>query len=743
MQAKYLTSLRDVSLIASAFLVFTGAQAAALPNDVFPTFESYVKISGQAPAITGNEAAFQRRLQQPQNGGAGIEDLHVTKDINKEVTLDIDGRALFGAQDFLGKLRLSKTEVGSVEVGYKSFRTFYDTIGGFFPLNNQWNAMNPEALHVDRGEFWAAAKWALPSGAEFEIKYTNGFRKGQKDNTIWGDSDYTGLPNNNLPISQVRKMIPSYRDLDEKLKTLEASGKYTMGKTTLRLIVADERTDNTDTRYGTRFPGEVKLFPAPSATALLSPANMNNQVKYYQTDGLTSKMFTATAKTETIFTEKFTMNVGLNYQTVDSDFTGDRPLWTSTPTAVGVVIAPSNNYLNLAGGSEVKVYTGNISFDFKPVKDALIQLALRGEDKYTKSSGSLTAVTAAVNTATGVITMTNSNQIFSSRVKEDSLTPTLDLRYSGFKDLALYAAASVKNVNGDERYVTPYNPITSPVIANGNLAYNSTSEDRSRFTVGANWHTSSAITLRGEVFHKENTNNAVGYIARSDGYVDNYDLGYKYNGAKVTVIVKPISTLSFTTRYVVQKGKATVTGIQVTGTGSVSSPYVASNPESDSMDMSNQMISETIDWSPTAQFYLQANANVVFNVISTVYPRAGVVPAAGANQSWDANGVLQNSNNNYVTASFLAGAVLTKADDVQFQYTYYRADNYNPQLANLTMAYGAGAKESVVTLAVKHKFSDRCFGRAKVGYFDSKNDTTGGNTNFRGPMAYVSMEYAL
>jgi hypothetical protein len=64
-------------------------------------------------------------------------------------------------------------------------------------------------------------------------------------------------------------------------------------------------------------------------------------------------------------------------------------------------------------------------------------------------------------------------------------------------------------------------------------------------------------------------------------------------------------------------------------------------------------------------------------------------------------------------------------------------------MAAYTMPYGAGAKESVVSAGVKHKFSDRCMGNAKVGYYDSKNDTTGGFTNFRGPVAYVSLDFAL
>jgi hypothetical protein len=44
---------------------------------------------------------------------------------------------------------------------------------------------------------------------------------------------------------------------------------------------------------------------------------------------------------------------------------------------------------------------------------------------------------------------------------------------------------------------------------------------------------------------------------------------------------------------------------------------------------------------------------------------------------------------------------------------------------------------------VKHLLGDRMFLNAKVGYFDSRNDTTGGNTNYHGPMAYLSIDYAL
>ncbi len=361
--------LRSAGLLAGTLLAVCAARADGPATDALPTFDNYIKIGALGAAIDGNEAAFQRRVQQPSSGALGIEDMYFTKELNKETTMAIDGHALFGSDDYLAKVNFTKSDTGSFELGYKSFRTYYDGIGGFFPLNNQWNAMNPEDLHVDRGEFWADAKLARPDQPVFELKYVDGFRGGKKDDTVWGDSDFTGLPNNNPPISQVRKMIPSYRDLDEHHQTLDGSVTANFfGNTTARLVLTWESTDDDDTRYGARFPGEAKPYPAPPSSMLLPPAQMNNQVLYTQSNGMKTDMFAIRGTTDTIFNEKFTLRLGGNYEDLSSTFTGDRPLLTATPTAVGVVDAPSNNYLNLHGGSDVTIYSGLIALEWKPAK---------------------------------------------------------------------------------------------------------------------------------------------------------------------------------------------------------------------------------------------------------------------------------------------------------------------------------------------------------------------------------------
>ena len=61
----------------------------------------------------------------------------------------------------------------------------------------------------------------------------------------------------------------------------------------------------------------------------------------------------------------------------------------------------------------------------------------------------------------------------------------------------------------------------------------------------------------------------------------------------------------------------------------------------------------------------------------------------------------------------------------------------------MTLRFGVAVKDTQFTVGVKHRFSDRWIAHAKVGYFDRANDTTGGMTNYHGPMAYLSFEHAL
>jgi hypothetical protein len=171
-----------------------------------------------------------------------------------------------------------------------------------------------------------------------------------------------------------------------------------------------------------------------------------------------------------------------------------------------------------------------------------------------------------------------------------------------------------------------------------------------------------------------------------------------------------------------------VTGNTVTG---------GSGNEITSGKAEGQLISETIDWTPSTKIYVQGNLNLVYNYIQTAYPV--VVVSATTNIPTP----IQNANENYITGSALCGFVLDKADDVQLQGIWSQAQNYNPQIAAGGQPYGASFLQESATVGLKHKFSDRLLGEGKAGYLRQTNGTTGGFTNYRGPLFYAALTYSL
>jgi hypothetical protein len=738
MKANLSQIIRNTALLAGAMLTLGSVRALgadkALPVDAFPTFDSYIKISGQAADVSGNSAAFRNRMRQPDNGGLGIEDLRFSKDMANDVTMEIDGRALTGLEDYLGKVKFTKNEVGSFEAGYKRFRTFYDGVGGFFPVNNQWMPLTNQKLNLDRGKLWAEATIALPGKPVLSFKYTNETRNGLKDSTIMSSSDLTGLPINLAPnpITMVRKLSPSYIDISERHEEMEASVRHTFKNTTVVLTVLRDSVNNLDTRVVTSFPGEFVPFAIsslssaaqPAAKALVSPIYWGNQQVIRQSDGIVSHTNSISGKSETVINDMFTLSFAGSAQFVSADQSGDRPLVTTTDTPTGPVLVNTATFTGLTGTSKVKVFTGNVDLDIKATKDLFVKLALRAEQEYIHGSSTYNVIAASGTPATTVATTPRATW---AKINQHSSTPVLEARYTGtnIKDLTLYFNGSLRNLSGMEKNTSAFNVLTA---ASGNLFNNNVSENHGNYTFGANWRQSEYMTVRSELFRKSHQTESTGFGLNLGDY---YLLDSDFTGVKLTVIAKPTTNLTSTTRYVFQSGTMQVTG------------FLPTFPAYDSCDAKNHTFSETVDWSPSAQCYVQLSGTYVFNTIGTVYPRAGITPATSTNSAFDTNNIVQNSKNDYVTANLVCGWVLAKSTDAQVQYTYYRANNYNPSVAAWTLPYGAGAKDYIVTAGIKHKFNDKMVINAKVGYCDSKNDTTGGFTNFKGPLAYVSLDYAL
>ena len=123
----------------------------------------------------------------------GIHDLHYEQTVDKNGQFSIDGHAIFDTGDYDLTLSLSKPDLGYIKAGYNQFRSYYDGNGGFFPINGAFFPPPIPEMYVTRGEAWFEMGLQLPDWPEIIIRYSHEFRQGQKDSTIWGDTNLTGL----------------------------------------------------------------------------------------------------------------------------------------------------------------------------------------------------------------------------------------------------------------------------------------------------------------------------------------------------------------------------------------------------------------------------------------------------------------------------------------------------------------------------------------------------------------------
>ena len=711
---------------ASTFAADTPAQ-----SDAFPLLDNYVKVSGLAPFKSGDGAAFAARTGMPATGVAGIEDLSYSEDLSKDSTLTINGHLLGGSDDYLGIFKVTTTDVGSVEFGYKKFRTFYDGVGGFFPLADSFQTLSYEQLHVDRGSFWFNTTLAKPNQPVFTLSFHADTRTGQKESSEWGAMINPNavivngaLVGTALPVN-TPYIAPNVLNLEEHHEVLEASMAQTVGKVTNTLKASFDWVNNNDWRSYVKYPGSTVIVDP--AVAVLDDQQLTK-----------SNSFRILDQADVKFSDKVALNVGLTYlhQSTSEGGQWANPSYSTTLKQVYLAMYAAGIY----GNAKVDDYVGNIFLKYTPTKNWLVNLGLRNESNVITSNGGFTTTSLASTAKTlDPTSFTVAQDVTYSRYADRITTPEVTIQYSGFRSLTLYGTFDSRTTRGDQHWVNPYAAISTAGVTGvvtttatpiSSVFFQDANQDYNNAKLGAIWGVSSQVTVRADVYRKDHQNEFIGsnaYVGTAS-YGAYYATGNNLTGGTVSVSFKPTPTWSFTTRYDAQSGMMSVNGNAITG---------SLGNEITSGKLEAQTLSESVDWMPYKQFYVHGDLSLAYSYLQTTYP---VVTVNAANS---VAVPFINANNNFITGSVISGFVLNKEADAQIQGYYTRADNYNPQVASGGQPYGAGFEEQCITAGVKYKFSKDLFAEAKVGYLRRTDDTTGGFTNYKGPLAYVGLTYSL
>ena len=691
-----LFGLAVFSLTSQAGEVNVTKDGAAKTEEEPTQYSNWITLGIGGVTTDGDDAQFQQRHWLNSGVFGGIEDLHWEPQLsNKNVTLTLDGRALGGIEDYRGKIVLTYKDVGYINAGVNRYRTFYDGNAGFFPGNDLFFDLYDNDFSIDRTNAWIELGLRVPNLPEITFRYEFIDRNGQKDSTEWADTSLTGLP----PPNNVRNIVPTFLDIDEKRHVFTLELKHTISITDISVGARYEVQENDDSRNIHRRPGE-------DADRFLT-----------QREKIDADLFSVHIFSETRWNNKIHFNMAYMFTTLDSNIGGSRIYGASYDPIFDPIYdrrqQRDEGFIDIVGGSRLNQHVANLNLWWSPWKNFVVIPAIRYEhnDLDGTSQYGETNVLAGPSAVVVEPIQSQSQRWF------ENVTETLEFRYTGLKNWAFYARGEwlEEDLNQQEN---EFERETGDILllrdTDGNIF-------TQKYIAGATWYPRPGLTFAGQYYRKIHENDYVHPVDSTDNMIgegDRYpaflrDQNFNTDDVNFRVTWRPMSNFTSVTRYDFQKATVDTRGDFL--------------QEVQSSDITVHIFSESITWNPIEQLYLQAAVHYVQSTTDT--PADQQLP-----------GVILDGENDYWNGTFSAGYAFDDKTDLQLTYFYYRADNFQDNSSG-GQPYGAGAEEHAVTATLTRAITKNIRATLKYGYFSNCDETSGGHNNYHAHLIATSLQY--
>jgi hypothetical protein len=698
------------------------------------TTKNWIELGIGGANIAGDDAQFKQEHRISGDVFGGIEDMHLEREIGKKGTLTIDGRAIFDNHDYDVKIDLTVQNVGYIRAGYTEFRSWYDGNGGFYPIGDTWFQPPHPEMELDRGEAWIELGLRMPKLPEITIHYSHLFRDGQKDSTIWGDTNLTLVA-----VNPTRKIAPAFRDISETRDVFSAEIAQNFGKTDIGLGMRYEHSEVDDRLQLERGAGQLPPFvPNPGAQRFITHRDVN------ETDA-----FNGHVTTETRLTDSLWFTTAYSYSTLDSDISGTRIIGSGYDSMYGdpILTLQSNDHgiLNLSGMSQVHEHVGNVNLMWLPVK----QLTLLAAFRYTHEEKESAATFLDTNTAANVAPFSATNpqggfhsiapvpRAGDSSDEFDNRAETFEMRFTGIDNWLFYVRGDWEEEDGNVKEHEVVN------VTDQGMLNKDTNLFSEKYTVGVNWYPMMELNVAAQYFHKSadydndfKSELATPPVAGSERNQRLLSQELDTDNANIRVTWRPklppkMGTISFVTRY--DYIRATIDGQW--GISPANPPGVGLTGitllEQRTAEIINHVITETMTWNPCERLYLQGSGSYVRNKTDT---------PADFNLIPNTSPTVLDFHNDYWTASASIGFVVDDKTDVRAEYSYYRADNYDNN-ALVAQPYGMGAREHTVGATVTRQIAKNVRLKLQYGYFQYRDETSGGHNNYDAHAVFSTLQF--
>jgi hypothetical protein len=696
----------------------TDGKAVTTTTEEAPEYKNWIELGVGGTIVNGDNAQFEQEHRLPANTAfGGIQDLHFEGNVDKDTLFSVDGHAIWDTNDYDITLQLSKAKLGYIKAGYTEFRSWYDGNAGFFPHNDVFfNPPYPE-MHIDRGDAWVELGLRAPNWPEITIRYDHEFRFGQKDSTIWGDTNLTGLQ---PPYNSTRKIIPSFRDIDEKRDIFSFEASQTFGNTDVLLGMRYEHNTNDYSLNMERNAGQLP--------PVVPPPGQQRKVTQQQNDDV--DLFSGHGITETRITDNFWFTAGYSYTTLQNDLSGTRIFGTHWNEAFGEPVPTlgqrDHAFIDLAGTAQIKENLVNANLFWMPLENLAILAGFRYTHENLDTDSTFLAEEPVPNTPP--FTPTNPRRGFhygpgiptngARMADDDRFAERLELRYTGIKDWLFYAEGEWEEDDGHVNEFQTMNLI-GPALDKDTNALGQ------KYTIGFNWYPTMRLNLSGQYFHRIASYDEDIHTAQFPRLIDQ---DWNIDDFNFRITFRPkipacLGTLALVTRY-------DFVHTDIDGQWEIFSDGELLN-ELQTGEIKRHVISESLNWNPLPRFYLQANASYVLNQTDTPANNIDLVPGGGP--------TVVNFRNDYWTVSSGVGYLIDDKTDVYLDYYFYCATDYLNNAA-VAVPYGLGATENAVSATLTRQIAKNTRLLFKYGYYNYRDETSGGHNNYRAHSLFSSLQ---
>jgi hypothetical protein len=682
-----------------------------------PEYKNWIELAIGGVITKGDRAQFEQehRLPGDQVYG-GIQDLHFEGTVGKDALFSIDGHALWDFNDYDITVQLAKPNLGYIKAGYTEFRSWYDGNAGFFPHNDVFFDPPYPEMHVDRGDAWIELGLRAPNWPEITIRYDHEFRFGQKDSTVWGDTNLTGLQ---PPFNSTRKIVPSFRNIDEKRDIFSFEASKTIGNTDVLLGMRYEHNTNDYSLNMERGAGQ--LPPA------VPPPGQQRKVTQKQDDDV--DLFSGHGITETRITDNFWFTAGYSYTTITNDLSGSRIFGTHWDEAFGEPVptlgSRDHAFIDLAGTARIRENVFNANLFWMPLENLAILSGFRYTHENNDSDSTFLEEEPVSNTPPFTPLNPAGGFHYGPPIPAEGARNTdynrfaerLELRYTGVKDWLFYFEGEWEEEFGQ---VDEFQSFDEEIPLDKN-----TNALGQKYTVGATWYPTMRLNFAGQYFHRIASYNEDVFTAifprlvNQDWNVDDFNIRMTFRPK----LPACMGTLALVTRY-----DFVHTSIDSQWEVFPQEDLLA---ELQSGEIKKHVISESLNWNPLPRFFLQANFSYVLNQTDT--------PANDINLEPLTSPTVVNFRNDYWTVTSGIGYIIDDKTDFYADYYFYCANDYFKNAA-VAMPYGMGATEQAVSATVTRKLTKNTRLLLKYGYSNYRDVTSGGHNNYQAHSLFSSLQ---